>query len=711
MRASFLCCLFLALTSLATAQGEVEAQVAELLRYKDEADPALVDKIALSRDRRAAEGLVKAYDEMASLRMRRVVLDALARFVDAQDAEQPAMTKLATIGGDAANGELAQAAIVALGKSQRLGKHFLRQIVDSEGMDVVREPALREHLRLGGAEDAEFYRMLWNPKLEQRKGKDGKIAPLELHSIRLLAFTGLVAQLGDDELVDTLRREVEPRIRRKALDELQRRSSSKTEEMAEWVMSRVDFPGADRLAAARILADRQGPKAVNTFLDLAKKRDVTQDDLRQEMAKLIANMRDPATDKRVAKLVGKGKPHEKVFALLASIRIDDPKLVAAVRKSLADSELEVRRAAAIALAARRDRESLPVLRAMLESGKKPGDKRIAVETIALIEGPTAAWVKELGELASNADVDVRNAAIEQIGANRASEHLPKLFVALAHDDWSTRLAAIDAAAACRDATVVPKFIERLGVESDRLARRIADHLWTFTAQPYEVDAAKWQAWWQEAGAKFTIVTEKELDEANKRREQARLAQRTSTRKEAKFFGIKVASSRVIFVIDVSGSMLESMYGRYVGKRGAARIDVAKEELLAAIDGLDDGALFNVFAFSSGVARWQKEGIGDNSAPSRDAAKTWVERLGASGATNLYDTMQEVFTDTDADTVFVLSDGEPTNGAVIDPHRIRQDVAFWNAHRKVKIHTIAIGSSLEILEWLATDSGGTYLQMR
>src|SRR5690606_7007313 len=120
-----------------------------------------------------------------------------------------------------------------------------------------------------------------------------------------------------------------------------------------------------------------------------------------------------------------------------------------------------------------------------------GDKRIAVETIALIEGPTAAWVKELGELASNADVDVRNAAIEQIGANRASEHLPKLFVALAHDDWSTRLAAIDAAAACRDATVVPKFIERLGVESDRLARRIADHLWTFTAQPYEVDAVKW----------------------------------------------------------------------------------------------------------------------------------------------------------------------------------------------------------------------------
>lgn len=703
--------LCLVVPAVARAQDDVAAQVAELLRYKDEADPALIDKIAVTRDRRAAEGLAQAFDAMASLRMRRAVLDALARFVDAAEAEQPAMQKLASIGADGGNGELAQAAIVALGRSTRLGKHFLRQIVASEAMDTVREPALREHTKLGGAEDAEFYRTLWNPKLEQRKGADGKIAPPELHSIRLLAFTGLLAQLGEDELVETLRREPEPRIRRKALDELARRGSAKTEEMAAWVLTRVDFPGADRVAAARILADRQGAKVAGTFLDLAKKRDVTQDDLRQEMATLLANLRDPATEKKLAKLVGKGKPHEKVFALLATMRIDDAKVVALVRKSLGDAELEVRRAAGVALAARRDRDSLPVLREMLAGGKKPGDRRIAIEAIAAIEGPTAAWTKELGELAVHADADVRNAAIEQIGAIRAKEHLPALFAAMAHADWSTRLAAIDAAAACRDPKVVPQLIDRLGVESARLQRCVADHLWQLTAQPFEQDVAKWQAWWQDAGAKFAIVTEKELDAANARREQARLAERTSTRKEAKFFGIQVQSSRVIFVIDVSGSMLESMYGRYVGKRGAARIDVAKEELLTAIDGLDDGALFNVFAFSSGVARWQKDGIGDNSAPSREAARTWVERLGASGATNLYDTLKEVFADADVDTVFVLSDGEPTNGEVLDPHRIRQDVAFWNRHRKVKIHTIAVGSSLEVLEWLAADSGGTHLQMR
>ena len=54
---------------------------------------------------------------------------------------------------------------------------------------------------------------------------------------------------------------------------------------------------------------------------------------------------------------------------------------------------------------------------------------------------------------------------------------------------------------------------------------------------------------------------------------------------------------------------------------------------------------------------------------------------------------------------------PTVGAVIDPHRIREDVAFWNKHRKIKIHTVAVGGSLEILEWLAEDSGGKHIKMR
>ena len=204
------------------------------------------------------------------------------------------------------------------------------------------------------------------------------------------------------------------------------------------------------------------------------------------------------------------------------------------------------------------------------------------------------------------------------------------------------------------------------------------------------------------------ISKDDLVKAAEARELRRLQQRTVT---AKFFGIRIISHRVIFIIDTSGSMVDRVHGRMVGRRGATRIDVAKEELSKSIKALGDGALFNIYSFSSGVGRWLKKGITSASDSSRKSALTFVERLGAGGATNLYDTIKLAFEDPDVDTLYVLSDGEPTAGAEIDPHRIRDDVKFWNRHRRIKIHTIAVGGTLEILEWLAADSGGEHVKMR
>lgn len=304
---------------------------------------------------------------------------------------------------------------------------------------------------------------------------------------------------------------------------------------------------------------------------------------------------------------------------------------------------------------------------------------------------------------------MRNAAVEQIGAGRNQRQVPVLLEALGHAAWSTRWAAIEGLLAMRDGRAVGPLIERLAVDPGRLGKRIGEVLFQLTAQPFGEDAGRWRAWWKEAAPKFQVATAQEVEKAEQDRRAQRLGERT--RSTAKFFGIRVESHRVIFVLDVSGSMLESMYGRYVGKRGAARIDVAREEVIRAIENLDQAALFNVYAFSSSVERWQKQSAGTNSPGSRAAAIEWVKRLGASGATNLYDALQQAFADQDVDTIYVLSDGEPTNGEVIDPARIRTDVAFWNKHRKIRIHTVAVGSSLEVLEWLAADSGGTHVKVR
>lgn len=693
------------LVTTALAQ-DVTADVSALLRLKDDADPAIITRIAATGTREGAQGLIEAYDRCSTILVRRLIVRALGRFDGSGEAEQPALGKVASIAAAAEEPELRDAAIQTLADCRNLGKHFLRQLVDSKASDLVREPAMAAHVRRAEAADLDWYRHVWNLTQEQRKDDDGKIAPPELPTIRLLAFEGAVKFLGEPELVETLRREREPKIRRRALVELNERGLPKAAEMAEWMLERVDFPGADRRLAARIYADRVGAKALPTFLGLAKKREVTPEDLRCEMAELLAGMRDDGVQKKVQKLIGKGKPHERVFALLAGRDVVEAKKL---QKELANKELEVRRAAARVIGERRLKELEPELRKMLEKGRQPEDKRLAIATLGAILKGSDPWLEELAEFARDPDRDVRNAAVEQIGHGKWRPQIEVLAAALDHADWSTRCCAVDALLEMKDKKVVPLLIARMPQDPGRLSKRIAEVLWELTAQPFGEDHVAWSTWWKEAGEKFEIASAAQLAKAEEERKRKRLTERTRT--PAKFFGLEIVSRRVLFVIDVSGSMIEAMYGRTYEGRPAARIDVVRQEAIAAIERLDSGALFNVYAFSNGVEKWQDRSAGTNDAASRKSAITWVERLGASGGTNIYDALQLAFEDPDVDTIYLLSDGQPTAGEETDPHRIREDVAFWNRHRKVQIHTIAVGDSLELLEWLAEDSGGQHIKMR
>jgi hypothetical protein len=141
------------------------------------------------------------------------------------------------------------------------------------------------------------------------------------------------------------------------------------------------------------------------------------------------------------------------------------------------------------------------------------------------------------------------------------------------------------------------------------------------------------------------------------------------------------------------------------------MDITKRELIKCIDGLEEGALFNILIFSGDVSAWLDDGVASSSGEAREAAKEWVNRLGAFGATNLYDAVELAFEDPDVDTIFLLSDGEPTAGAVVDPYLIRDEVKRMNEHRGIVIHSIAVGESLQVLRWLAEDSGGNYVQFQ
>ena len=433
----------------------------------------------------------------------------------------------------------------------------------------------------------------------------------------------------------------------------------------------------------------------------------TPEDLRREMAKLIVEMDDEGINKKMAKQIGKGKPHEKVFAIYATAGNDDPKFLKKVRKGLSDKDVDVKRATAEVLVERRDKESIPDLEKLLKK-KKPADITIAIEAIGAIQGPSEDWTEKMRKFAENEDRNVRNAALEQLAVAKDSETLLK---AIDHEDWATRIVALKGLEKLRSKQAVPALISRLPEERGRMAASFADTLWSLTGQPFDEDADAWKGWWEKAQPSFEVPSEKEVAAALEKREMQRLKSRTST--PAQFFGIRIQSERVIFILDVSGSMLQEVAGRYESKGGGTRIDVAKRELTKCIEDLEPTALFNVLAFSSGVQPWLKKGMGGKpgKGTTKEAAFTFIERLGAGGATNLYDTIKLAFDDSEVDTIVILSDGEPTAGAVIDPHTIREDVKYWNRHRAIEIHTIAVGGNLEVLEWLAEDGGGRHVSIR
>jgi len=173
-----------------------------------------------------------------------------------------------------------------------------------------------------------------------------------------------------------------------------------------------------------------------------------------------------------------------------------------------------------------------------------------------------------------------------------------------------------------------------------------------------------------------------------------------------FFGIPVQGTRVTFIMDISGSMEAPMAPRERTTTGAAppaterRIDAAKRELLKAVESLPEIASFNLVVFADQVRTWQSELVPATS-KGKARFRKYVEGLRPLGGTNLHGGMVEglkmkslVWTDryeTHVDEIFLLSDGAPSVGTVIDPAEILVLVHETNRFAQVRINTVFITS--------------------
>lgn len=673
--------------------GDEAALAAALEAARDDADPEQLAQLALLKTPAAAQALVDFYGHVASIWMKREVLRALATFDGAGEAAPIALDHVATVAANATEIELVDAAFAALEAATKQAPAYLKRIVELPVQDQVRERALKLHGKLADpAAHGDWYQKLF---------LDEKLQP----KLREVAFEARVKGLKDGELLKAFKDVHSGALRRIALEELAGRDAPGVAELALDTLKQVNALPTDRAVAAKILAAKKGAKAADALIDVGLTQATTGEYLRAALGELVGGLGDEGVNKRVAGLVGKGKPHERVFALHATkgLLVADDKLRKKVRGEADEKDDEVRRLAIRILGEVRDVEAIEPLEKQLAKSKSAGDAPALVTALTSLHGASNdLWRKRLLAWAAGEARDVRNAALQVLSDPPVAADLAMFTTALAHEDWSTRLIALSALEKLRDRDSVGAIVAQMQREAGRTLAEFGATLFRLTGELHDTDAATWKKWWEAAGRSLPLITAAELEKKTAERERKRLRQTTL----ARFFGVKIESHHVMFVIDISGSMAEQLQTVKIGDRAATRIEVVKQELVKALGALDPAASFNLCTFNAAVQKWKETSVA-MSDKTRAEAIDWVEHLGSRGGTNIYDALAFAMGDPSVDTIFLLTDGEPSAGTVTDLGLIRQHIADWNRTRHVKIHCIAVGSDFPLLEWIAQDANGTY----
>jgi DNA-binding protein Fis len=524
---------------------------------------------------------------------------------------------------------------------------------------------------------------------------------------------------------------------------------------AQWDTLRDGKDLKPRLDAVRAIvqnaaAENKCGNIVGELLEFAVKA-TTPPELRVAIAAELSACKDAKTPREIGAGLGKGQLFEQRFLMDCAQHFADEALDKDIRDTvLKGDESSLREYAVRTLVAHKYMAALPVMEAIVKDGKDREVLAAAVWGISQLRRNTpewGAWEEKLVGLVTSKQESLRLAALAELAQGQNASHEPIFKAALAAPEWPARSIAIEWMVRQKSKSAVTALIEQFQKEQpgSRLHSDFAKQLGKLTGMPLGDDSARWAEWWSNSAETFEFP--KSAGGARSK-DAAKAAPPSGTSVAPRFYGMEINSLRVIFVIDVSGSMLDAVAElpkEYSHESGAkpSRIDVAKFELSRIVQALSPGSAFNIISFSTGVDAWMdglqealtggKAGGKASGGPKsgrekeksekdiekekakaaaldaelRKKAQGYIDGLGANGGTNLYDAMSLAFEDPLVDTIIVLSDGNPSAGTVIDPVLIREDVKRWNTVRKIKIHTVSIGTDFDLLKLLAQDSGGEH----
>jgi len=302
------------------------------------------------------------------------------------------------------------------------------------------------------------------------------------------------------------------------------------------------------------------------------------------------------------------------------------------------------------------------------------------------------------------------------------EALTETFKLLRDKVWAVRLAAVRAMHNVRDKRIIPTLIDQLGREGGRLREDIRDLLVKVTGQDFNIDSERWTWWWNNYGGdKFQFGAAPSKSQQHK------------MRYAIQYHDVETCSKKFIFLLDTSSSMNEIIKVAKTGGKTYGKGDLTKRKIYAAqaelvrlLRTFDKNIFFNIITFNEEIGLWRKSVAAAKKDTRKSAEKfVWAIDPPKKASTNIYDSLIAAFDMVDAgfakrkyesvvDTMFFLSDGNPTAGPVTDVDMILRTVKERNRIHGIKIHTFNLGgprTESYFLRKLAESTGGTYQEIR
>jgi len=409
-------------------------------------------------------------------------------------------------------------------------------------------------------------------------------------------------------------------------------------------------------------------------------------------------------------------------------RMKKPESLEAMTGGLADGNEKARRAALLGFANSTVQHAAATPGILEQLKSSDADTRqSAVRALANQKPPEA--VPALVAALDDPVPAIRVLAAQALGAMRAADAAGALIARLDDADWSLQKAAIEALGEIRVKESIEPLLKKFENDEGLVIEVVYKALVSITGQDYKYRTALWRKWWDKAAKDFKIPTEAEIAAA---KAKAAKAMEGYAKEKRKYHHIETLSRKMIFIVDISTSMRDKIVIPPDAPEEAAqefpdrvKMEIAKNELLALLATLDRNVYFNIVTFAGRVKPW-RDGL--VSGTQKNAAIKFVRRLqpippasgnssGEEQKTNTYAALMEAFGMADdkvpdwkarskVDTIFLVTDGLPTTGEIVETRKLVEAINEINRTRGIVIHVICFDKeALRRLKPLAEQSGG------